>query len=131
MAPSDDSEQYTLTGWFSEHTWLRQDGVGVGADLYARFSSPKALMKSFNITAEISLLELQRSKYALIDFFKQCKGSLKGFVSIQQFDLTKGKNATDIALVIDAMDILYTKDVDTICLVSSDCDFTPLATITL
>ncbi|MFK5894092.1 MAG: NYN domain-containing protein [Pseudomonadota bacterium] len=47
---------------------------------------------------------------------------------IQQFDLTKGKNATDIALVIDAMDILYTKNVDTICLVSSDCDFTPLVT---
>lgn len=47
---------------------------------------------------------------------------------IQQFDLIKGKNATDIALVIDAMDILYTKDVDTICLVSSDCDFTPLVT---
>ncbi len=47
---------------------------------------------------------------------------------IQQFDLTKGKNATDIALVIDAMDTLYTKDVDTICLVSSDCDFTPLVT---
>ena len=47
---------------------------------------------------------------------------------IQQFDLTKGKNATDIALVIDAMDILYTKDVDVICLVSSDCDFTPLVT---
>jgi uncharacterized protein (TIGR00288 family) len=47
---------------------------------------------------------------------------------IQQFDLIKGKNATDIALVIDAMDILYTKEVDIICLVSSDCDFTPLVT---
>ncbi|NMH67202.1 NYN domain-containing protein [Shewanella salipaludis] len=47
---------------------------------------------------------------------------------IQQFDLTKGKNATDIALVIDAMDILYTKDIDIICLISSDCDFTPLVT---
>jgi uncharacterized protein (TIGR00288 family) len=47
---------------------------------------------------------------------------------IQQFDLTKGKNATDIALVIDVMDVLYTKDVDIICLVSSDCDFTPLVT---
>jgi uncharacterized protein (TIGR00288 family) len=47
---------------------------------------------------------------------------------IQQFDLTKGKNATDIALVIDAMDVLYTKDIDSICLVSSDCDFTPLVT---
>lgn len=47
---------------------------------------------------------------------------------IQQFDLTKGKNATDIALVIDAMDILYTKNVETICLVSSYCGFTPLIT---
>jgi len=47
---------------------------------------------------------------------------------MQQFDLTKGKNATDMALVIDAMDILYTKDIDVLCLVSSDCDFTPLVT---
>lgn len=47
---------------------------------------------------------------------------------VQQFDLTKGKNATDIALVIDVMDVLYTKNVDVICLVSSDCDFTPLVT---
>ena len=45
---------------------------------------------------------------------------------IQHFDLVKGKNATDIALVIDALDILYTKEVQTFCLVSSDCDFTPL-----
>lgn len=50
---------------------------------------------------------------------------------IQQFDLTKGKNATDMALVIDVMDVLYTKKVDIICLVSSDCDFTPLVTRTL
>lgn len=47
---------------------------------------------------------------------------------MQQFDLTKGKNATDMALVIDVMDVLYTKKVDIICLVSSDCDFTPLVT---
>lgn len=50
---------------------------------------------------------------------------------IQQFDLTKGKNATDMALVIDVMDVLYTKDIDVICLVSSDCDFTPLVTRSL
>jgi len=50
---------------------------------------------------------------------------------IQQFDLTKGKNATDMALIIDAMDILYTKNIDVICLVSSDCDFTPLVTRSL
>ena len=47
---------------------------------------------------------------------------------IQQYDLTKGKNATDIAMAIDAMDMLYTKQIDTFCLVTSDCDFTPLAT---
>lgn len=45
---------------------------------------------------------------------------------IQHFDLIKGKNASDMALLIDAMDILYTKSVGTFCLVSSDCDFTPL-----
>lgn len=45
---------------------------------------------------------------------------------IQHFDITKGKNATDMGLIIDAMDILYTKQVETFCLVSSDGDFTPL-----
>lgn len=45
---------------------------------------------------------------------------------IQHFDLIKGKNASDMALLIDAMDLLYTKSVGTFCLVSSDCDFTPL-----
>jgi uncharacterized protein (TIGR00288 family) len=45
---------------------------------------------------------------------------------IQQFAYSKGKNATDMALVIDAMDLLYTKQLDGIALVSSDSDFTPL-----
>lgn len=45
---------------------------------------------------------------------------------VQQFDLVKGKNATDMALLIDAMDILYTKNAETFCLVSSDADFTPV-----
>ncbi len=45
---------------------------------------------------------------------------------IQNFDIVKGKNASDMALLIDAMDTLYTKDVEIFCLVSSDCDFTPL-----
>ncbi len=47
---------------------------------------------------------------------------------VQQFDLTKGKNAADIALVIDVMDTIYIRDIDVICIISSDCDFTPLAT---
>jgi uncharacterized protein (TIGR00288 family) len=45
---------------------------------------------------------------------------------IQQFDYSKGKNASDIALIIDAMDLLYTQKLDAFCLVSSDADFTPL-----
>lgn len=45
---------------------------------------------------------------------------------IQQFDYSKGKNATDIAMAIDAMDLLYTQRLNGFCLASSDCDFTPL-----
>lgn len=45
---------------------------------------------------------------------------------IQQFEYTKGKNATDAALIIDAMDLLYTQTLDAFAIVSSDCDFTPL-----
>jgi uncharacterized LabA/DUF88 family protein len=47
---------------------------------------------------------------------------------IQQFSYTTGKNATDSALIIDAMDVLHTGRVDGFCLVSSDSDFTRLAT---
>ena len=46
---------------------------------------------------------------------------------IQQFAYTKGKNATDIAMIIDAMDLLYTGNFNGFCLVSSDSDFTRLA----
>ena len=47
---------------------------------------------------------------------------------IQQYAYTSGKNATDSAMIIDAMDILYTEKVNGFCLVSSDSDFTKLAT---
>jgi hypothetical protein len=47
---------------------------------------------------------------------------------IQQYSYTQGKNATDSAMIIDAMDILYSGRVDGFCLVSSDSDFTRLAT---
>ena len=46
---------------------------------------------------------------------------------VQQYSYTIGKNATDSAMIIDAMDILYSKKVDGFCLVSSDSDFTRLA----
>ncbi len=47
---------------------------------------------------------------------------------IQQYSYTTGKNATDSAMIIDAMDILYAGKVDGFCIVSSDSDFTRLAT---
>lgn len=47
---------------------------------------------------------------------------------IQQYSYSSGKNASDSALIIDAMDILYTGKVDGFCIVSSDSDFTRLAT---
>jgi uncharacterized LabA/DUF88 family protein len=47
---------------------------------------------------------------------------------IQQYGYTKGKNSTDSAMIIDAMDILYSGKVDGFCIVSSDSDFTRLAT---
>ena len=50
-----------------------------------------------------------------------------GLQPVQQFACTTGKNATDIAMVIDAMDLLATGRFDGFCLVSSDSDFTPLA----
>lgn len=46
---------------------------------------------------------------------------------IQQFAYAKGKNAIDIAMVIDAIDLAQTGQYDAFCLVSSDSDFTPLA----
>jgi len=47
---------------------------------------------------------------------------------IQQYGYTSGKNSTDSALIIDAMDILYSEKVEGFCIVSSDSDFTRLAT---
>lgn len=46
---------------------------------------------------------------------------------VQQFSYTSGKNSTDSAMIIDAMDLLYTSNIDGFCLVTSDSDFTRLA----
>lgn len=50
-----------------------------------------------------------------------------GLQPIQQFSYTTGKNSTDSALIIDAMDLLYSKTLDGFCIVSSDSDFTRLS----
>lgn len=86
-----------------------------------------------------SMLE-EIAKYGLPTFKRiygdWTKPTLKGWKNvllenaitpIQQYAYTTGKNATDSAMIIDAMDILYSGRVDGFCLVSSDSDFTRLA----
>lgn len=57
----------------------------------------------------------------------KCMVLQHAFQPVQQYRYAVGKNATDAALIIDAMDLLYTSSVDGFCLVSSDSDFTRLA----
>lgn len=86
------------------------------------------------------IIEEITSKYGTLsyrriygDFTKTNKNSWKevlldnSITPIQQFNNTVGKNSSDSALIIDAMDILYTESVDGFCIVSSDGDFTRLA----
>lgn len=61
---------------------------------------------------------LKRWKAVLLEY---------GMTPIQQFAYSQGKNATDAAMIIDAMDLLYSQDFDGFCIVSSDSDFTKLA----
>ena len=70
VAPREGADAVNLNQWFSQHTWLRRDDVGIGHELYTRLGSPKALMNSFRITIENALLYLQACKDALIDSFR-------------------------------------------------------------
>jgi uncharacterized protein (TIGR00288 family) len=88
---------------------------------------------------KISLMLAELSKYGTANIRRAYgdwgSAGLKGWKSklhefairpIQQFSYSTGKNATDIALVIDAMELLYTQKLDAFCIASSDADFTPL-----
>lgn len=70
VAPRDEADAINLNHWFSQHTWLRRDDIGIGHDVYTRLGSPRALMNSFRITIETTLLHLQACKDALIDSFR-------------------------------------------------------------
>lgn len=70
VAPRDKADAVNLNQWFSQHTWLRRDDIGIGHELYTRLGSPKALMNSFRITIESALLYLQTCKDALVDSFR-------------------------------------------------------------
>ncbi len=62
------------------------------------------------------------------DALKHWKEVLHAFAiqPVQQFSYTSGKNASDMALVIDAMELVFTQSLDAVCIASSDADFTPL-----
>ena len=99
LIDSDNISEKYLTGILDE---LTQYGVTTYRRIYGDFTTPN------NARWSKKLLE-------------------KSITPIQQFSNTSGKNATDSALIIDAMDLLYRGDVDIFCIVSSDSDFTRLA----
>lgn len=88
--------------------------------------------KIAGVLAELSKYGTANIRRAYGDWASQAlkgwKDKLHDFAirPIQQFSYSSGKNATDIALVIDAMELLYTQKPEAFCLVSSDADFTPL-----
>lgn len=99
------------------------------------------LIDADNISAKyISMILEELSTYGITTYKRiygdwtstqasKWKGQLleNSVIPVQQFSNTVGKNATDSTLIIDAMDILYTGNVEGFCIVSSDSDFTRLA----
>ena len=87
-----------------------------------------------DILAEVSKLGIATVKRVYGDFTSSNLNSWRAVLAdhaiqpIQQFRNTVGKNASDSALIFDAMDLLHTRELGGFCLVSSDSDFTRLAT---
>jgi len=92
-------------------------------------ANPKIIKRTLSQIHEHGELTIKR---VYGDWSQQHLGCWKAIVNkhsikaMQTFNYTKGKNSTDIALIIDAMDILHNGKVNAFCIVSSDCDFTGL-----
>lgn len=93
-------------------------------------ASPDSLDPVLNVLAELGTVNIRRV------YGNWSKPALKGWSEMihrhavephQQFDITKGKNATDMKMTIDAMDLLFGGRVDGFGIMSSDSDFMPLA----
>lgn len=93
-------------------------------------ASPDALDPVLTVLAELGTVNIRRA------YGNWKKDTLKGWAAMthlhaiephQQFDITKGKSATDMKMVIDAMDLLYRGNVHGFGIMSSDSDFMPLA----
>ena len=93
-------------------------------------ASPAGIDPVLTVLAELGQVNIRRA------YGNWRKTSLKGWIDLmhrygiepqQQFDMTKGKNATDMKMTIDAMDMLFRGNVDGFGIMSSDSDFMPLA----
>lgn len=100
LIDADNAQASLIEGILAE---VARFGVATVRRIYGDFTSPQS-----------SAWKAVLQKYAI--------------KPVQQFAYTTGKNATDSALIIDAMDLLYTRKFDGFCLITSDSDFTGLAT---
>lgn len=94
-------------------------------------TSPKGIDPVLTVMAELGQVNIKRAygNFAKNNLANWDKITHKfGIRPEQQFDLTSGKNATDMAMTIDAIDLLYQGKVDGFGIMSSDSDFTPLVT---
>lgn len=110
----------------SEETSTRNVALLIDADNASHLTLDPVL----TVLAELGTVNVRRV------YGNWSKASLKGWVAMslkhgiepqQQFDLTKGKNATDMKMTIDAMDLLFRGRIDGFGIMSSDSDFMPLA----
>ena len=106
----------------------REDNIALLID--ADNASPEHLDEVLLVLGELGTINVRRA------YGNWAKSSLKGWgnltglhsiVPMQQFDVIKGKSATDMRMTIDAMDLLYRGNVDGFGIMSSDSDFLPLA----
>ena len=94
-------------------------------------TQPKAIDSVLTVMAELGQVNIRRAygNFAKSNLVNWAMISNRyGIRPHQQFDVTKGKNATDMAMTIDAIDLLYQGKVDGFGIMSSDGDFTPLVT---
>jgi hypothetical protein len=112
----------------------RMDNAGVDR-LAVLIDADNASAKAIDsLLAEVARYGTATAKRAYGDWTTTNLNSWKpvlhrhAILPIQQFSYTTGKNATDCAMIIDAMDLLYSRNFTGFCLVSSDSDFTRLAT---
>ncbi|MCM0000461.1 MAG: NYN domain-containing protein [Erythrobacter sp.] len=108
-------------------TALRNIALLIDADN----TSPQAIDPVLTVMAELGQVNIRRAygNFAKDNLAKWDRITNKfGIRPQQQFDISKGKNATDMAMTIDAIDLLYQGKVDGFGIMTSDSDFTPLVT---